>query len=69
MIKNRQYYIDRAIKRCGGQSAAARRLDVSQTAVWRWAHGGGMRRKYAEALGAATGINPDRLYNGQGGRR
>jgi DNA-binding transcriptional regulator YdaS (Cro superfamily) len=61
MIKDRQYYIDKAIKKCGGQNALARRMGVSQMAVWRWAHGGGMRRKYAEALGAAAGVNPDRL--------
>ncbi|MDQ6960703.1 MAG: YdaS family helix-turn-helix protein [Mariprofundaceae bacterium] len=61
MIKDRQYYIDKAIKKCGGQNALARLIGVSQMAVWRWAHGGGMSWANATAIGVATGIDPARL--------
>ena len=50
--------ISEAVRRMGGQNAAARRLGISQTSVWRWvSKGQTVPGEHVLDIEAATGIS------------
>ena len=62
-------YIKEIIAHLGGAAALAKRLGVSNVAIYAWARDNSMPLDRADALGAELGIDRDLLHDPWRGRR